>query len=236
MRNLRTGCFCVTVLSLLLTSVATAQPRPKAIGQQVPKRVAVAPPRLEMIQMAKPELVVADLAGNGIDLSGDVRTSLVTGSAARMRWTRPQSDDAIVMVDASKLRASGWSLLTAAGVPLDGLVVPQGGLRVTDASGSSSTIATSLDLLARLDANRDGRIDTSDPAWSATTLFRDRDADGAIGPGELTPAQEVLRSFNVAASGTESADASGTLHTPGIGHLHDGTTIAIAHARPAAIQ
>lgn len=234
MRNLRTGCFCVTVLSLLLTSGATAQPRPKTIGQ-APKRVAATPLRLEMIQAA-PELIVADLAGNGIDLSGDVRTSLVTGSPARMRWLKPQSDDALVVVNATTLRSSGLSLMTAAGVPLDGLIFPQGGLKVTDASGSSFTISNTLDLLARLDGNRDGRIDKSDPAWSATTLFRDRNADGTIGAGELTPANDVLRSFNVAASGTESADTLGTLRAPGIGHLHDGTTISIAHARPAAIR
>ena len=52
---------------------------------QVPKRVTVkTPPRLEVIQLASPELVVADLGGNGIDLSGSVRTSLVTGSPAGM--------------------------------------------------------------------------------------------------------------------------------------------------------
>jgi len=235
MRNLWTGCFCVTLLSLLLTSGVTAQPRPKTMGQ-VPKRVAASPPRLTMIPLTTSELVVADLAGNGIDLSGDARTSLMTGSPARMRWVKPQSDDAIVIVNATTLRSSGLSLATAAGVPLDGSICPRGGLKVTDSSGSSFTASTSVDVLARLDGNSDGRIDKSDPAWSATSLFRDRDADGAIGAGELTPAEELLQSLNVAASGTATSDAFGTQRAPGIGHLRDGTAIAIVHARPAAIE
>lgn len=235
MRNLRAGCFCVTVLSLLFTFDATAQPAPRAVGQ-VPKRVTVNPPRLNVIRVTGPELVVADLGSNGIDLSGDVHTSVVTGAPARTRWVKPQSDDAIVVVNATALRSSGLSLATGAGVPLDGSVFPRGGLKVTDASGSSFTVSTTLDLLARLDGNGDGRIDKSDPAWSATTLFRDLNADGAIGAGELTPAEEMLRSLNVTASGTESTDAFGTAHTPGMGHLRDGTAIAIAHARPAAIR
>jgi hypothetical protein len=149
MRNLRGGCFCVTVVSLLLTIDAAAQPA-RVVGQ-VPKRVAVNPPQLKMIQLASRELVVADLGGNGIDLSGDVRTSLVTGSPARMRWVKPQGDDAIVVVDATALRSGGLSLTTADGVPLDGLVFPRGGLKVTDSSGSSFAASNSLDLLARLD-------------------------------------------------------------------------------------
>lgn len=236
MRNLRAGCFGVTVLSLLFTLDATAQPTPPRTIGQVPKRVAINPPRLNAMQMAGPELVVADLGSNGIDLSGDVHTSVVTGAPARTRWVKPQSDDAMVVVDATALRSTGLSLATAAGEPLDGSVFPRGGLKVTDASGSSSTVATTLDLLARLDGNGDGRIDKSDPAWTATTLFRDLNADGAIDAGELTPADEVLRSLNVTASGSESTDAFGTTHTPGMGHRRDGTAIAIAHAKPAAIR
>jgi hypothetical protein len=45
-----------------------------------------------------------------------------------------------------------------------------------------------------------------------------------------------LRSIYVAASGSEAADAFGTPRLPGVAHLRDGTTIALAHARPAAIQ
>jgi hypothetical protein len=237
MRNLTAGCSSLMLLSLLLTLDATAQvPPPRVIGQVPKQRVAVSPPQLNVIRLVSRELVVVDVAGNGIDLAGDVRTSLVTGSPARMRWVKPQSDDAIVVVDATALRAAGLSLSTAAGVPLDGSVFPQGGLRVTDASGSSFTISDGLDLLARLDGNRDGRLDKSDPAWAATSLFRDRDADGTIGGGELTRAEELLQSISVAASGSESADAFGTLHVPGTGRLRDGTSIAIAHARPAAIE
>lgn len=235
MRNLRTGCFSLIAVSLVLTVDVTAQVTRPAIGK-VPKRVAVAPPRLTVIQMSGPELVVVDVGGDGVDLSGGVRTSLVTGSAAGMRWVKAESDDAMVLLDAAALRAGGVSLMTAAGEPLDGLVVPRGGLRMTDASGSSFAASAGLELLARLDANRDGRIDKSDPAWSATTLFRDRNADGTIGAGELTGAEEVLQSLNVAASGAESTDGFGTTHVPGVAHLRDGTAVAIVHARPATIQ
>ncbi len=236
MRKLGAGCFSVALLSLLIALDAKAQAPPRTMGQVPKQRVAVHPPRLNVIQMTSRELIVADLDSNGIDLSGDVRTSLVTGAPARMRWVKPQSDDAIVVIDAAALRSSGLSLTTAAGEPLDVPLVARGGLRVTDASGSSFTAASGLDLLARLDGNRDGQLDKSDPAWAATTLFRDRDADGTIGAGELTRAEEMLRSISVAASGSESADAFGTLRIPGIGQLRDGTTIAIAHTRLAAIE
>lgn len=235
MLNLRTGCFSVIALSFVLTLDATAQVKRPAIGK-VPARVAVAPPRLSVIQMAGPELVVIDLGGDGVDLSGGVRTSLVTGSAAGMRWVKAQSDDAMVMLDATALRASGVSLMTAAGEPLEAFVMPRGGLKITDASGTSFIASTGLELLARLDANRDGRIDKNDPAWSATTLFRDRDADGTISPGELARAEELLQSLNVAASGAESTDGSGTRRVPGVAHTRDGAAVAIAYARPATIQ
>jgi hypothetical protein len=235
MRNLRVGGFFVAVLSLLLTLEASAQATRPTVGQ-VPKRVAVNPPRLAVIQTTAPELVVVDLGGNGIDLSGAVRTSLPTGSAARMRWTKMNSDDAFLVIDATTLRTSGWSLTTAAGEPLAGSIFPRGGLKVTDASGSSFTPSNAFELLARLDGNRDGQINTSDPAWLSVTLFRDRDADGIISAGELTRANEVLQSLNVTASGTESADAFGTRSVPAIANLRDGATIAITHVKPAAIE
>lgn len=235
MRNLPSRGFFTSLLSLLVTLAAAAQPTPRTIGQ-APNRMKVAAPRLNVIQLATRELIVADLGGNGIDLSGDVRTSLVTGSVARMRWTRPQNDDAIVLVDATRLRARGWSLQTAAGVPVDGFVIPRGGLRITDPAGASFIISDSVDLLARLDGNRDGRLDQSDPLWPELTLFRDRNADGTIGADELTRADEVFRSLNVTASGAASADAFGTTHIPAAAQLRDGTTIAIAHAKLAAIE
>lgn len=234
MRNLGVGCTSAAVLSLLLTYNATAQPKPRAIGQ-VPQRIAVKP-QLKLIQATGAELVVADLSGDGVDLSGDVRTSLATGSPARIRWVKPQSDDAIVVVDATTLRSGGLSLTTAAGVPLEGNVFPRGGFTLTDSTGSAFLAPSSVELLTRLDANRDGKIDQSDPVWSAIMLFRDSDADGAIGASELTSAAEVLQSLNVAASGAGSADAYNTSHVPGVGHLRDGTAIAITYARPATIQ
>ncbi|HEY0158081.1 MAG TPA: hypothetical protein VGF28_12415 [Thermoanaerobaculia bacterium] len=232
---MRNRCLSVILLSLLLTLGAAAQVTPRPIGQ-VPKKVAVQTPRLNVIQLVSPELVVVDLGRDGLDLSGEVRTSLVTGSAAVMRWVKPQGDDAIVVVNATTLRAGGWSLTTAAGEQLDGFVFPRGGLRATDPSGASFAASDARDLLARLDGNRDGRINKSDAAWSAIALFRDDNADGTIGAGELTAAEELLRAIAVAASGSESSDAFGTSLVPGTARLRNGTTIAIAYVRPAAIK
>jgi hypothetical protein len=116
------------------------------------------------------------------------------------------------------------------------LQTPHRGRPFTDASGNSFAASNGLEVLARLDGNADGRIDKSDPAWSATSLFRDRDADGAIGAGELTPAEDLLQSLNVAASGSATPDAFGTQRASGVAHLRDGTAIVIVHARPAAIE
>lgn len=228
MHDARAGILSMTLLSLLPWT---------ATAQTAPKRITLKPaPRLHVIARTTPELVVLDLANNGIDLSGSVRTALVTGSMSSMRWVRPQSDDALLLIDATALRASGFALHSASGEAIEGSVFPRAGVKLTDPSGSASTAATALDLLARLDHNRDGRLDASDPGWTATSLFRDRDGDGAIAPGELTSAAEILQSLSITASGAESTDAFGTRRTPGAGQLRDGTTVAVAHAKPAAME
>lgn len=52
--------------------------------------------------------------------------------------------------------------------------------------------------LAALDANHDGRIDASDPAFRSLVLWADRDGDQRSAPGELQPLAQVIVSISLA--------------------------------------
>jgi cytoskeletal protein CcmA (bactofilin family) len=132
------------------------------------------------------DAIVLDPNADGIDLGGTATTSLLTGQLADTRWTQAGSDDAFLVVDATSLRATGYDLHDFDGTPLDGPVLFRDGLRIQTAGEPETFVTDGWQMLDRLDANKDGRIDAADPAWGSLKLFTDSDADGTIGPGELT--------------------------------------------------
>jgi len=131
-----------------------------------------------------PTPLVLDLTGNDIDLGGVTTTSLF-GPTLTLRWTKTTSDDAFLVIDASALRQKGYDWRHAYGPPLMGQQLARGGTRLTTPGGTTVTVNDSWDLLARLDANRDGKLSSSDPVWTTASVFNDADANGKIDAGEL---------------------------------------------------
>ena len=115
--------------------------------------------------------MVIDLGRDGINVGGTATTTALGGTARSVRWTVANDDDAFIGVDADLLRAQGFSLSRS------GLLLVRGGLSVT--RGGTTTVATDgLHLLRLLDSNRDGVINSADPAAAAVRTFTDANADG----------------------------------------------------------
>lgn len=186
----------VRVLALaLLAPVAvaaqTAPPSPIAApaapARSIPARSI---PARSVAARALPAAIVLDVNGDGVSLSGRARTSLLTGGPQNAKWTTAGSDDAFLLVDATSLRAStGISIANSSGEPLEGHQLFRDGLRVRlpgeSPARSGGVIRDGWEMLGVLDADGDGRISASDPAWASLRLFTDRNADGTIGRDEL---------------------------------------------------
>jgi hypothetical protein len=138
--------------------------------------------------LAEPELstVIFDLGTDSVDVGGEVTTSLLDGEAKRIRWTKPGTNDAFLVLDATALRAAGWTLHGPSGAAMEGPHLFRTGLRLTTPDDSSVTIEDGWQFFALLDRNRDGRINSADPEFRVLRLFIDEDGDGKIGDGELT--------------------------------------------------
>jgi hypothetical protein len=124
-----------------------------------------------------PQALIADLGGDGLDVGGRVRTSLLGGGEQLVRWTRAGDDDAFVALDANVLRSMGYSL-TENGVARSGVVLARGGLAIAGPSGSSTVAADPLHLVRLLDENGDGLLTVADGPAVALLAFRDTNADG----------------------------------------------------------
>ena len=98
--------------------------------------------------------------------------------------------------------ASDWPTATTPWLAMDR---DNDGMITTGAElfGSSSVLpdgATAINgfaALAALDANHDGKIDATDPAFTSLLLWSDRDADRHSSPDELSPASSVLVSISL---------------------------------------
>jgi hypothetical protein len=128
--------------------------------------------------------LVMDLVGDGIDLGGQATTSLF-GPVQRVHWTKLQSDDAFLVVDATAIRGKGYSLRTQGGAILSGPQLVRGGTRLRPPGGSEVSITEAWQFLGQLDSDKNGRIDASDLAWSDLSLFMDVNADGKLELSEL---------------------------------------------------
>jgi Ca2+-binding RTX toxin-like protein len=96
--------------------------------------------------------------------------------------------------------------------------------------GSGALAANGYQALAELDANGDGRVDATDPAFGRLRVWRDGDGDGVAAPGELQDL-EALGIAAIATTYAESAgvDANGNAHRQvGVFTRVDGTTRASA--------
>jgi uncharacterized coiled-coil DUF342 family protein len=168
--------------------------------------------------------LVLDMKGDGIDIGGKATTDLVTGEAANLNWTKAGTDDAFLMVDATSLRALGWDLKNGDGTAVDGNTLFRDGLTVTDKAGNTVQITDGYSLLAALDSDRDGKVNSSDPAWQALRLFVDTDGDGTVGRNELSNISDsAVRDLATSATKAMTFDAAGNALTDGAFTRADGT-------------
>lgn len=129
--------------------------------------------------------VIFDLGTDSIDIGGEVLTSLLTGEKKKTRWTKPGTNDAFLVLDATALRAAGWTVRTPNGALMDGPHLFRTGLRLTGPDGEEVVLTDGWQFFTLLDRNRDGRINSEDPEYRLLRLFVDDDGDGKMGPGEL---------------------------------------------------
>ena len=130
-----------------------------------------------------PHYFLLDVRGDGFDLSG-------TNRNAGTRWTRVMPDDGLLAVDASGLRALGVDISNAGQARLEGVVPISSRLRVV-ANGQAKEVGNSWQMLAVLDANGDGKLDTKDPSWNHLRIFVDRNGDGSISDTEVRTVTET---------------------------------------------
>lgn len=116
-----------------------------------------------------------------------------------------------------------------------GWVSPDDGLLVQDANGNGivdgvaelfgSANVDGFDELKTLDANADGRIDASDPAFAQLLVWRDLNADGVSTPNELqTLAQAGIARLNLSYSQIDQDISGNILARTGTYVRADGTS------------
>jgi EF hand len=182
------------------------------------------------------DAVVLDVAGDGLDLGGIATTSLLNGQPEDSRWTQPNSDDAFVVLDADALAAIGFQVHDYAGQTVTGDRLIQDGLRITVPGQPEARITDGWQMLNLFDANKDGRIDASDPAFARLKLYTDSNGDGAIEPGELQSLGAAVRSILVNANPAVRTDDFNSRRADGQFTRTDGTTGQAVNswlARPA---
>lgn len=137
--------------------------------------------------LAVPEIstVLLDLGTDGVDISGETATALLTGERQRVRWTKPETNDAFLVIDATSLRAGGWDVRSPTGATLNGPHLFRTGLRLRSPDGEEIVLADAWQLFAMLDRNRDGRVDAEDPEFRYLRLFLDGNGNGLMDDGEL---------------------------------------------------
>jgi hypothetical protein len=90
----------------------------------------------------------------------------------------------ILAVDTNAAVNNGFQILDRGGQRMDGVVALRFGLSISNDSGETVVIEASPNALFVLDANKDSRLDDSDPMWNNMHLAVDYNGDGNIGEGE----------------------------------------------------
>lgn len=175
---------------------------------------------------------ILDLAGDGIDLTSTAQTKLVGGKAQKLHWTKKDGDDAFVVLDCAALVKAKFTVAGAGGGKLTGNVLLDGNVRVKakrDEGASNVQSSGGVWLALRdLDTNRDGKVDASDPTWAHMKAWVDKDANGAIAPGELKGIEDAgVKSISLPTADPESLakpDADGSVRVDGEYLRADGKT------------
>jgi hypothetical protein len=138
------------------------------------------------------------------------------GSTRAIDWTKTNSDDCFLTLDAALLETIGFTLEDESGAVLVGKVLARDGLRLR-VGGELRTFASGWELLQQFDDNLDRKIDDADRVWSMIDLFMDANADGQLVNPELHRPETGLRCFEVSGgppyidpAGNTRSDASFT--------------------------
>jgi len=122
--------------------------------------------------------ILLDLDGDGLEtvgLTSNIHFDFdADGVLTKTGWAG--KDDALLVWD----RNANGSIDTGAELFGEFTVLPNGSLAPNGFAA-----------LAALDANGDGILDASDPAFAELKLWRDTDQDGVTGAGELIPLQDA---------------------------------------------
>ena len=173
------------------------------------------------------DMMVIDLQGDGLDLGGRAKIR-VGGTERDTNWTRPDTADAFLVMDAAVLREMGFELNGADGVPIQARILLSDGVHLRTPDGNELSIPDAWQLLDQFDANHDGKIDSSDAAWQGLSLFVDQNADGTMAADELfSLADSTVREFSLERSSAR-ADVHGNTLTGGTFTRSNGTTGTLA--------
>jgi len=153
---------------------------------------------------------------DGLDFTGYTATGLLQdGTSQDLRWTRANTDDAFVVVDATALRAAtGYDIASQSGVSLEGDLLFRNGLQITLPGEDPAFTTDGWNMLSLFDSNGDGKMSASDSVWDHLKLFTDSNADGTIGAGELRALGNVLKEF-FETGDIPTEDQFGNIFTPG---------------------
>ncbi|GEM_PF-5325452 len=189
------------------------------------------------------DALILDLAGNGVDLTGAATTKLVGGKPRKLRWTKADTDDAFLVLDADGLLKAKFKVTGAGGGKLTGKVLLNGDVTVRakrDEGGSNVQASGCAWLALRdLDTNRDGKVDASDPTWEFFKLWVDKNADGAIGADELRGLAEAAKEITLPTTAPEDSaktDDAGNVRVDGEFTLADGKTACVTAVTFAAAK
>ena len=167
--------------------------------------------------------ILLDLDGDGLETVGLNASNIHfdhdgDGVLTKTGWAG--RDDALLVWD----RNANGRIDTGAELFGDFTVLPNGTLA-----------PNGFAVLAALDANNDGILDASDPAFAELKLWRDTSQDGQTGIGELISLQDAgIVSLNLAHTLKNQRLANGnTLSREGSFRRADGTTAAMGEFRLA---
>lgn len=147
---------------------------------------------------------IADLRGDGVELTAAVSTPLLGRDAREVRWPAAGAADALLVKRSGLLSAVGRP--SAAATPTDqaeewrlvrgseGARRP--GRRPSAAASGEAALAEAAQApgwagLLASDLDRNGRLTAEDPDFHALALFSDADADGLVDAGELQSLDEA---------------------------------------------
>jgi hypothetical protein len=236
MRHRNPFIVAISIVMLLVLGVPCSAVAQVTVQQPVKKPIQTLQLEVKdeavMAATGSNEVLVLDLRGDGLDLSGRARVN-VAGSVRELGWTAPDTDDAFLAVGALSIRQMGYELRWADGGRVQNEILVSDGLTLTGPDGSTRHISSPIDLLGHLDKNNDGRMDSSDPAWRYLFPVVDRNGDGKVSPNEVTSLDDSgIRSISLEVGDSEK-DSHGNCVANGEFTSSKGTsrTAAVAKLR-----